>query len=164
MRIGGTRMTRIPPRKSGAAEESRTLDLNLGKVALYQLSYCRDEPRIIAFSGPSFNLDARPTPYFSDRSACHAAFRYTTMDQSVMKAATQMSQRPTFTVWNHPKSTPLKRRNGIAMSCETVFTFPRMFTATLLERPRPAIHSRSAEMVISRPMMMREANGSTSPW
>src|SRR2546429_151658 len=29
------------PRESGAAEESRTLDLNLGKVALYQLSYCR---------------------------------------------------------------------------------------------------------------------------
>ena len=27
--------------ESGAAEESRTLDLNLGKVALYQLSYCR---------------------------------------------------------------------------------------------------------------------------
>ena len=27
---------------SGAAEESRTLDLNLGKVALYQLSYCRN--------------------------------------------------------------------------------------------------------------------------
>ena len=31
------------PPKSGAAEESRTLDLNLGKVALYQLSYCRAE-------------------------------------------------------------------------------------------------------------------------
>jgi hypothetical protein len=29
------------PLHSGAAEESRTLDLNLGKVALYQLSYCR---------------------------------------------------------------------------------------------------------------------------
>ena len=29
---------------SGAAEESRTLDLNLGKVALYQLSYCRVIP------------------------------------------------------------------------------------------------------------------------
>ena len=28
-------------RQTGAAEESRTLDLNLGKVALYQLSYCR---------------------------------------------------------------------------------------------------------------------------
>ena len=27
--------------RTGAAEESRTLDLNLGKVALYQLSYCR---------------------------------------------------------------------------------------------------------------------------
>jgi hypothetical protein len=32
--------------KTGAAEESRTLDLNLGKVALYQLSYCRDEPKL----------------------------------------------------------------------------------------------------------------------
>ena len=29
------------PRVSGAGEESRTLDLNLGKVALYQLSYSR---------------------------------------------------------------------------------------------------------------------------
>ena len=29
--------------KSGAGEESRTLDLNLGKVALYQLSYSRME-------------------------------------------------------------------------------------------------------------------------
>ncbi len=35
--------------KSGAGEESRTLDLNLGKVALYQLSYSRIvELRIIA--------------------------------------------------------------------------------------------------------------------
>ena len=30
----------------GAAEESRTLDLNLGKVALYQLSYCRFVPEL----------------------------------------------------------------------------------------------------------------------
>ncbi len=29
--------------KNGAAEESRTLDLYLGKVSLYQLSYCRVE-------------------------------------------------------------------------------------------------------------------------
>jgi hypothetical protein len=28
-------------RNPGAGEESRTLDLNLGKVALYQLSYSR---------------------------------------------------------------------------------------------------------------------------
>ena len=31
----------------GAGEESRTLDLNLGKVALYQLSYSRELVRII---------------------------------------------------------------------------------------------------------------------
>ena len=30
-------------RETGAGEESRTLDLNLGKVALYQLSYSRME-------------------------------------------------------------------------------------------------------------------------
>ena len=30
-----------PSRKSGAGDESRTRDLNLGKVALYQLSYSR---------------------------------------------------------------------------------------------------------------------------
>jgi hypothetical protein len=29
------------PLQSGAGKESRTLDLNLGKVALYQLSYAR---------------------------------------------------------------------------------------------------------------------------
>ena len=31
------------PQEFGAGEESRTLDLNLGKVALYQLSYSRSE-------------------------------------------------------------------------------------------------------------------------
>ena len=30
------------PRECGAGKESRTPDLNLGKVALYQLSYSRD--------------------------------------------------------------------------------------------------------------------------
>ena len=38
----------------GAAEESRTLDLNLGKVALYQLSYCRS--RQTAIIGNNFSL------------------------------------------------------------------------------------------------------------
>ncbi len=32
---------RTRPKTNGAGEESRTLDLNLGKVALYQLSYSR---------------------------------------------------------------------------------------------------------------------------
>ncbi len=31
----------VAPNKFGAGKESRTLDLNLGKVALYQLSYSR---------------------------------------------------------------------------------------------------------------------------
>jgi hypothetical protein len=31
----------LPISTPGAGEESRTLDLNLGKVALYQLSYSR---------------------------------------------------------------------------------------------------------------------------
>ena len=33
--------------KSGAGNEARTRDLNLGKVALYQLSYSRAEARIL---------------------------------------------------------------------------------------------------------------------
>ncbi len=33
--------------KSGAGNEARTRDLNLGKVALYQLSYSRAEAKII---------------------------------------------------------------------------------------------------------------------
>ena len=35
------------PRKAGAGNESRTRDLNLGKVALYQLSYSRAKQREI---------------------------------------------------------------------------------------------------------------------
>ena len=36
--------SRFPfPLKPGAGDESRTRDLNLGKVALYQLSYSRGE-------------------------------------------------------------------------------------------------------------------------
>jgi hypothetical protein len=42
-------------RNSGAGEESRTLDLNLGKVARYQLSYSRME------SLPYYTLH-QPTP------------------------------------------------------------------------------------------------------
>ncbi len=33
---------KLPFFKNGAGKESRTLDLNLGKVALYQLSYSRN--------------------------------------------------------------------------------------------------------------------------
>ena len=41
LKTAGGEETAEDLRGSGAAEESRTLDLNLGKVALYQLSYCR---------------------------------------------------------------------------------------------------------------------------
>ena len=34
--------------KNGASEEIRTLDINLGKVALYQLSYTRIQGGLIA--------------------------------------------------------------------------------------------------------------------
>src|SRR5258706_8657914 len=41
--------TRLPIHSSsGAGEESRTLDLNLGKVALYQLSYSRVSLQIVS--------------------------------------------------------------------------------------------------------------------
>jgi hypothetical protein len=45
-------------KNSGAAEESRTLDLNLGKVALYQLSYCR-----ISWESESFVLHQEGAHY-----------------------------------------------------------------------------------------------------
>ena len=43
--------------ETGAAEESRTLDLNLGKVALYQLSYCRK-------TGVNYRLFSRTVKVF----------------------------------------------------------------------------------------------------
>src|SRR5262245_33292887 len=47
------------PRCSGAGNESRTRDLNLGKVALYQLSYSRIGLRIISADLP---LSKKPQP------------------------------------------------------------------------------------------------------
>ena len=41
------RLQIVVPRNSGAGKESRTPDLNLGKVALYQLSYSRNVGQII---------------------------------------------------------------------------------------------------------------------
>ncbi|MEN3295281.1 MAG: hypothetical protein V7642_4534, partial [Burkholderiales bacterium] len=48
----------------GAGEESRTLDLNLGKVALYQLSYSRvnDKTRIIEVSKFLSSMTPCPRP------------------------------------------------------------------------------------------------------
>ena len=45
-RSGPTRPRNRCVRESGAGERVRTVDLNLGKVALYQLSYARTEDRV----------------------------------------------------------------------------------------------------------------------
>ena len=46
--------------QSGAGDESRTRDLNLGKVALYQLSYSRGQPENIAIRSKRVKQRARP--------------------------------------------------------------------------------------------------------
>ena len=51
------------PSEFGAAEESRTLDLNLGKVALYQLSYSRiKQPTILMIFGALVNPGCQTFP------------------------------------------------------------------------------------------------------
>ena len=47
MKKAASGMNRAAPLKPGAGNESRTRDLNLGKVALYQLSYSRIEEDMI---------------------------------------------------------------------------------------------------------------------
>ena len=57
MSLQPKRESRAFPGETGAAEESRTLDLYLGKVSLYQLSYCRAKPSgIIGASGTMSTL------------------------------------------------------------------------------------------------------------
>ena len=48
----------------------------------------------------------------------------------------------------------------IAVICATVFTLPTNATATLFDLPSCAIHSRSAEIAISRPMMIMHSHAS----
>ena len=76
------------------------------------------------------------------------------MDHKVKKAATQISQVPSWALCI-PNSCPLNSRNGIAINCAVVFSFPTRCTATLREAPTWAIHSLSAEMVISRPIITK---------
>ena len=45
---------------NGAGKEARTPDLNLGKVALYQLSYSRLDGRPSILGG--YRLESRPAP------------------------------------------------------------------------------------------------------
>ena len=67
---------RLPFLLSGAGEESRTLDLNLGKVALYQLSYSRVEliclPDLLSFHFASPPIEAalryQQSPHYMPKS------------------------------------------------------------------------------------------------
>jgi hypothetical protein len=55
--IGPCRHEKAGFSESGAGEESRTLDLNLGKVALYQLSYSRMEYCLSNIRTPGASLE-----------------------------------------------------------------------------------------------------------
>jgi hypothetical protein len=68
------------PGKFGAGEESRTLDLNLGKVALYQLSYSRIE------ADELYGKSRFPGNYRFQASGSES-FRYHAIDTSVSTAA-----------------------------------------------------------------------------
>jgi hypothetical protein len=48
--------------KTGAGDESRTRDLNLGKVALYQLSYSRGQPMTITRRHGVVKFESAPEP------------------------------------------------------------------------------------------------------
>ena len=81
---------------SGAGNEVRTRDLNLGKVALYQLSYSRFGGRnCIGLPAPVKPIQGPFSP--SGSSAMmngQAARRYTTIDQIVITAARTSSTKP----------------------------------------------------------------------
>ena len=71
--------------KSGAGNETRTRDPDLGKVVLYQLSYSRKEGAIVA---ARIWLSSRKMGLFYPLVRLdQAAFRYTTIDQRVRAAA-----------------------------------------------------------------------------
>ena len=85
----------------GAGNEARTRDLNLGKVALYQLSYSR-----AVVEGRDFSCPVSPVKHrrhifrnigrnHSDSAIeGHAARRYTTIDHIVMPAARSSNAKP----------------------------------------------------------------------
>ena len=55
----------------GAAEESRTLDLYLGKVSLYQLSYCRIERELYRLIKERVKHSAHNLMVFPKVWPCH---------------------------------------------------------------------------------------------
>src|SRR5678816_883324 len=80
--------------KAGAGNETRTRDLNLGKVALYQLSYSRTEPAIL-LSVVAVSTVAGTSPA---RRTGQAARRYSYPDHNVSSAAIASSQSPIWKI------------------------------------------------------------------
>jgi hypothetical protein len=76
----------------GAGNETRTRDLNLGKVSLYQLSYSRvREQGVNCMNAPHEVKDIVPGYRLSSG---HAACRYATIEYKVAAAATSVSTTP----------------------------------------------------------------------
>src|SRR5690606_6568210 len=138
-------------------------DLNLGKVALYQLSYSRVEPCILP------PVRALSTALRSpSRRTGQAARRYAHPDHRVSSAAPPSSQSPT---WN--SGTPIQMsvpgcsgyrglieysRHDSATIWAVVLILPMVATLTVARWPSSAIHSRSAETAISRPTITAAQN------
>src|SRR5690606_39491465 len=78
---------------SGAGNETRTRDPDLGKVVLYQLSYSRGGSGILP--SRSELSTGIPSPA---RKTGHAARKYARPDHSVSRAATASSQSPTWKI------------------------------------------------------------------
>ena len=77
--------------KYGAGNEARTRDLNLGKVALYQLSYSRSERGGIVCCPPDKSSQTR---HSAALSVGQALFRYMIIDVRVSTAAITVSATP----------------------------------------------------------------------
>src|SRR5688572_4276228 len=88
----------------------------------------------------------------------HAARRYEMADTRVSTAATMVSARPISNTGssNTPGMMGRFQRNNMQERptiCRMVLSLPMPLTFTLPRLPISAIHSRNAEMAISRPMM-----------
>jgi hypothetical protein len=92
------------PSNSGAGDESRTRDLNLGKVALYQLSYSR-----IAFGQVRFPTPAEALHYMSKKRPLAKRPSFLCVDPlSASANRPQWPVHPPLPAWPRP-SRPLPR-------------------------------------------------------
>ncbi len=94
---GPSSETRLPQVTdlSGAGNETRTRDPNLGKVVLYQLSYSRSRERgKILGARAAKSRQLRRWSCHVSRSSGHAALRYATIEMSVRAAASTVRATP----------------------------------------------------------------------